>query len=175
VNSRSSSPHRLWPALGLAVLAAAAPVLAQQSAAPAKVDPPITIEAVLISPQAPGPDTLCKLAVRLKNRSARTVTAFGFEVKVNGHDLTIYGNQRYLEPIPPGETRELQLYNFWSTETDRPALKDGKVEVEVALAEARFVEKTMEGNVPVWTLQDLVQGLPSRAVAKSPFAEGPKR
>ena len=156
-------------ALVLGIVAVAGSPLSAQEAEGKKKVPPITVEAVLVQPENPGPETLCKLRVRLKNRADRSVSAFGFQVKVNGHELSVYEKQRYLEALAPGETREISLFNFWSTETDRPTLKGGSLQVEVSLVEARWVDMTMEDKIPVWTLQEPVKDLPSTASAKKPF------
>jgi hypothetical protein len=149
----------------------AAPLGAQEAGEdkPETPKPPVTVEAVLVDPANPGPDTLCKLRVRLESRAERSLTAFGFEVRINGTELPVYRRQRYLETLDPGETLEIALFNFWSSETGRPARKDGSLSVEVTLIEARWVKKTMDGEVPVWTLEDTVEGLPSSASAKRPF------
>ena len=63
-------------------------------------------------------------------------------MKVNGKPLTAYDKRLYLIAVEPGATRELHLFNFWSTETGRPAPADGKLNVEVTLARASWVQKT---------------------------------
>jgi len=131
--------------------------------------PPLTVEAIVVTPEAPGPDTLCKLRVVLKNRGTEPASAFGFQVKINGQALPVYEKQRYLDPIDPGASKEIALFNFWSSETDRPFPKDGSLAVEVALTEARWVAKRMEGDVPVWTMKELVTGLPTALTVRKPF------
>ena len=81
-------------------------------------------------------------------RTRPCLSSFGFRVTVNGTDLHVYENQRYLEVLEPGETRTLDLYNFWSSETHRPPKKNGSLKVEVAVVEARWVSKTMEDYAP---------------------------
>lgn len=162
-------PRRAVALVPAALLLAAsflAPAFAQQK--PEK-KPPVTVDAVVVSPESPGADTLCKLKVVLKNGGAKAASAFGFQVKVNGKALPVYDKQRYLDAIDPGASKEIPLFNFWSSETDRPFPKDGSLVVEVSLTEARYVEKRMEGEMPVWTLKDPVEGLPSTLTAKKPF------
>jgi hypothetical protein len=130
----------------------------------------LSVESIGVTPPSPGADTLCKLRVVLKNHGEQPASAFGFQVKINGQALPVYEKQRYLDPIEPGQTKEIALFNFWSSETDRPFPKDGSVSVEVALTEARWVAKRMEGDVPVWTMKDLIPGLPTALTVKKPFA-----
>ena len=160
----------------IAILAVAAlgafPIHAEEGKKPRT--PPVTVEAVRVSPEKPGPDTLCKLAVRVNNRAERSVSGLGFTVKVNGIDLPVYENQRYLETIDPGETREISLFNFWSSETHRPPRKDGSLQVEVAVTEARWVEMTMEDEVPTWTLLEPVKKLPGALKVRKPFPDTAK-
>ena len=156
--------------LALGILAFAAPPLrAQEGEEKKPPSPPVTVEAVLVTPESPGSDTLCKLRVRLKNHSDRNISGFGFQVAINGHDLPVYEKQRYLEALVPGESREISLFNFWSTETDRPTLEGGSLKVDITLVEARWVDITVENDIPVWTLLEPVKGLPSKASARKPF------
>jgi hypothetical protein len=155
-----------------AALAAATLAWLPAAAAEAQPGPPVTVEAVLVSPKDPGPETLCKLSVRLKSHADRSVSSLGFRVTVNGVDLPVYTNQRYLEVLDPGETKELALFNFWSSETHRPPAGDGSLAVEVALVEARWVERSVEEGIPTWTLLDEVKGLPSAKSVRKPFPGG---
>jgi len=136
--------------------------------------PPLSVAAIVVSPPSPGADTLCKLRVVVKNQGEQPVSAFGFQVKINGQALPVYEKQRYLDPIDPGEAKEIALFNFWSSETDRPFPKDGSVTVEVALTEARWVAKRMEGEVPVWTMKELIPGLPVALTVRKPFKAASK-
>jgi hypothetical protein len=154
--------------LAVILLAAAALPLAAQEGEKA-AGPPVSLEAVLVTPADPGPDTLCRLSVVLKNQADRSLSSFGFKVSVNGTDLHVYENQRYLEVLKPGETRTLELYNFWSSETHRPPKKDGSLQVEVSLVEARWVTMAMEDKVPTWTLLEPVTQLPPAVTVARPF------
>lgn len=131
--------------------------------------PSVSVEAVLVSPRDPGPDTLCRLSVRLKSQADKSISSFGFRVRVNGMDLPVYENQRYLEVLEPGAAREIALYNFWSSETHRPPAKDGSLQVEVSLIEARWVEQTVEDGVPTWTLLEPLKKLPAAKRVRKPF------
>jgi len=136
---------------------------ATKAAGTAKAQAPIAIEAVEVAPDAPGPETLCRLTVKLHNTGDRALTAFGFDVAVAGHPLPVYKNQLFLKEVGAGETVELPLYNFWTSETGRPAPADGKMAVEVTLREARWLKTGTEDGVEVWELQDAVEGLPVSA------------
>lgn len=119
--------------------------------------------------KAPGADTLVRLSVRIANRGEQIASALAFTVEVAEQELPVYTNQVFLKPIPPGETVELALYNFWTGETGRPAPADGKLAVEVALREAKWmnrsVEEGAEGEPPVevWTPTGTVENLPVTA------------
>ncbi|HEX4952881.1 MAG TPA: hypothetical protein VF017_05735 [Thermoanaerobaculia bacterium] len=141
-------------------LLATPPALAQPPAAPA----PIELGEVSLEPAQPAADTLCKLRVTLKNGSARMVSSLRFEVRLNGQPLTVYSNQAFLEKLAPGASQTVQLYNFWTTETGRPAAVDGRLTVEVRLVAARYLagSKDAQGN-DVWQLEEAVPGLPVSA------------
>jgi hypothetical protein len=64
--------------------------------------------------------------------------------------------------LPPEEVTEVRLYNFWTTETGRPAPADGRLAVAVELTEAHWyrIAEDDEG-VEVWTPLEPVSGLPS--------------
>lgn len=148
-------------ALGLLVAAAllalpAAPAAAGEDAAP----PPLEITSILVEPAAPGPDTLCKLRVGIKNRGAEAASRFAFEVKVGGQALRVYEGELLLQPVAPGETAELRLHNFWSSETGRPFPGDGKLTVEVTLTEATRVRIEDKDGEEVRTPLGDVDGLP---------------
>lgn len=135
--------------------------LAQESKKPA---PGLTLESVKVDPASPGPDTLCKLSVTVKNAGAKTASALGFRVKVDGKELAVYGNELFFRPVPPGNleggTTEIKLHNFWSNETGRPFPTGGRMTVEVTLAEARWMDVKTENGAEVWTPTGAVEGLP---------------
>ena len=155
--SMRSSPKRLLPLILLFLTAAAAPAEAPK--------PALTLEAVKVEPAAPRPDTLCRLTVTLRNAGEQRASNLEFQVKVNGQELAAYKKRLYLTPVEPGATREVRLFNFWSTETGRPAPADGKLKIEVTLARASWVGKAARDGAEVWTPAGEVPGLPaSRAL-----------
>ena len=138
------------------LLLAAVTGLAQKS----KPAPGLTLESVKVDPASPGPDTLCKLSVTVKNAGTKTASAFGFRVKVDGKELAVYGNELFFRPVPAGSTTEIKLHNFWSNETGRPFPTGGRMTVEVTLAEARWMDVKTENGAEVWTPVGAVEGLP---------------
>lgn len=132
-------------------------VLAQER----KPAPGLTLEAVKVDPASPGPDTLCKLSVTVKNAGVKTASALGFRVKVDGRELAVYGKELFFHPIPAGGTAEVKLHNFWSSETGRPFPTGGRMAVEVTLAEARWMDVKTENGAEVWTPVGAVEGLPT--------------
>ncbi len=136
-------------------------LLGAAAALPAEAPKPsLTLEAVKVEPTSPRPDTLCHLTVTLKSSGAQTASSLEFVVKVNGQELAAYKKRLYLAPVEPGATRSLRLFNFWSTETGRPAPPNGKLDVEVTLARASWVRKTTRDGAEVWTPVGEVPGLP---------------
>lgn len=122
-----------------------------------------------------GPDTLCRLSVRVSNRGEETVSYLGFAVEVEGTPLVVYRNQLFVQALPPGETTTVDLYNFWTSESGRPAPTDGALTVTVRLEEARRVAiATDEAGAEVWTPGDAVAGLPVAATVERPFGEAPR-
>jgi hypothetical protein len=145
----------------IACLIAFLSLLPAAAAAPAEAPrPPLTLEGVKVEPASPRADTLCHLAVRLKNAGAQTASALEFVVKVGGQELPAYRKRLYLTPVEPGATRELRLFNFWSTGTGRPAPADGRLKVEVTLARASWEQKAARDGAEVWTPTGEVPGLP---------------
>jgi len=140
-----------------------APAAGQEEAPKQAAKPQISIDAVKVTPEKPGAETLCRLTVTLHNRGERAMTAFGFDVTVAGHPLPVYDNQLFLKALGPDETVDLALYNFWTSETGRPAPADGKMAVEIALREARWLTTGEEDGAEVWKLEGPVDGLPVSA------------
>lgn len=144
----------------LLVLGLAVSVAAQDEAAK-KETPPLALASVRIEPAAPAADTLCQLRVEVANAAERPVSALDFGVALGGTPLKVYEKQLFLENLAPGSTTEIRLYNFWTTETGRPAPADGKLRLTVTLRAAQWVEITTEDDgTEVWTLGDAVPGLP---------------
>lgn len=146
--------------LTVALPLAAGPAPAQEEAA-AEAPPPVRIAAVHVEPEKPAADTLCRLKVELENADQRIASQLGFSVTINGQQLPVYTNHLFMFPVAPGATSELALYNFWSTETSRPMPATGKLEIEVALLEARWMDiSTDEDGTEVWKPIGDVSGLP---------------
>jgi len=156
----------------IALGAACASLLALALHSPARADEPaaaaaasaLRVAAIEVEPESPGPDTLCRLRVRIANAGERDAASLGFTVRVDGVELPVYRNQLFVQRIPAGATETVALYNFWSTETSRPALPaDGKLRVEVELREAQWMQIGDEDGVEVWRPLGAVEGLPVRA------------
>ncbi len=145
----------------------AAVVLALASwAVPARAQAPpptagLAIEEVVIEPAAPTATTLCRLRVKLSNDGDKPASMLRFKVTVAGHELPVYRNQMFLQPLAAGKVTELKLYNFWVSETGRPAPADGKLTVEVTLAEAQWMKVGPDAaGVETWEPVAPVTGLP---------------
>ena len=122
--------------------------------------PLLVVESIQVDPASPGPDTLCRLSVKLKNSGAKTASALAFRVKIDGKDLPVYEKELFLRPVPAGASAEIRLHNFWSSETGRPFPTGGKMTVEVTLAEARWMDVKTQDGAEVWTPAGPVEGLP---------------
>jgi hypothetical protein len=133
---------------------------APAAAPPPPARSPLAVEEVAIDPAAPGPATLCKLRVKVSNGGAQIASRLAFTVALDGQALPVYANQLYLLHVPPGQVAEVPLYNFWTTESGRPAAPDGKLTVMVTLAEASWVEVEDEDGVEVSRPLGAVPGLP---------------
>jgi hypothetical protein len=152
----------------LILVLAAAGLPAQQGD---KAPPPLSIEAVKVEPASPAPDTLCRLSVTVRNAGTRRASAFEIAVRINGQELPAYKSRLYLQPIEPGATGEIRLFNFWSSETGRPAPQDGKLAVEVTLTRAAWVEKETKDGAEIWTPAGAVEGLPVSKTANLTMAK----
>ncbi|HEV8240407.1 MAG TPA: hypothetical protein VGS57_13640 [Thermoanaerobaculia bacterium] len=146
-------------ALVAVVVAAAAPA----AEAPKPAASPLVLAAIAVAPPSPGADTLCQLRVEVANKGDRIASQLAFTVKVNGQELPVYRNQLFMQRLDPGKTATVRLYNFWTTETSRPAPADGKYRVEVTLREAKWYEIATKDGVEEWTPRDPVPGLPVTA------------
>ncbi len=129
----------------------------------AQQGPPLLVEKIVVEPAEPAADTLCRLRVTLKNNGDRTASQLGFTVALNGAALPVYTNQLFMYPVEAGASAEIPLYNFWTTETSRPALPaDGKFTVEVTLTEAQWMDISTDAEgVEVWKPLGAVEGLPA--------------
>lgn len=163
--------------LALAALCAAVPPAAAQDPPAAEKAPekaakaPLALEGLTVEPAKPGTETLCRLKVKIANHGEKIASAFAFTVEVAGHELPVYRNQVFMKPVPAGQTVELALYNFWTSETGRPAPTDGKLPVKVTLREARWTDRSEEKGVEVWKLGDPVPGLPVETSLTVPLAK----
>ena len=158
--------HRVAIVASAALLLALANVAAT-AAAPKESVPktPLSIAKVTISPSDAAADSLCHLSIDLTNAGDHIASQLGFVVKVNGRELPVYKNQLFMRRVDPGKTVTLELYNFWTSETSRPAAADGRYEVEVSLVAAKWYQVGDEKGTEVWTPLDPVPGLPVSAKA----------
>jgi hypothetical protein len=148
-------------------LAALLPLLLALATAGQAASKPATLvlEAVEVDPASPGPDTLCKLGVTVRSSGGKTASALGFRVRVDGKELPVYRNELFFRPVAAGAAAEVQLHNFWSSETGRPFPASGRMTVEVTLTEARWMDVKTRDGAEVWTPVGAVEGLPvSRSV-----------
>jgi len=151
----------------LAVFALAPDVPAQEKR------PALTLESVKVEPASPGPDTLCSLAVTVRSSGTLRASALELSVKVNGKELPAYKDRLYLEAVEPGTAREIRLFKFWSTEPGRPAPADGRLQVEVTLARAAWMDKEVTDGAEVWTAAGPVEGLPVTKSVVLPMKKTP--
>lgn len=145
---------------------------AETGEAETEVEAPVVLEAVWLEPTGTEEPVLVRLAVELANRSERSLTAFGFDVEVEGVELPIYERQLFMRQLGGSETLTLDLYNFWSAETGRPAPADGRLDVRVTLREARWLEVKTENGMEIWETGDPVPGLPVAATARLELGDG---
>ena len=136
---------------------------ARAEEAPKPPSSPLTLGAVTVTPATPGADTLCELRVEVANNGDRVASQLAFAVKVNGQELPVYRNQLFMQRLDPGKTTTVRLYNFWTTESTRPAPKDGRYRIEVTLREAKWYEIATKDGVEDWTPLSAVAGLPLTA------------
>lgn len=154
-------PQRTHSALLAAVIAIGffiAPSLPSQEEG--QSTPLLTVEKISVEPASPGPDTLCKLRVTLRNAGKEIASQLDVRVSINGQELPVYRNQLFMFPIEPNQTAEIKLYNFWSTETSRSMPKDGKLNIEVSLVGAQWMKIETEEEVEIWKPLGPVDHLP---------------
>ncbi len=163
-SARSAAVIAASVAVLFAVLFVVASAAQESAQAPA---PEVVLAGFEVTPAAPGRETLCRLVATVDNNGRRAVYGFGFDVELDGRPLPVYEKQLFLQVIEAGESGEVALYNFWTSERGRPAPADGKLAVVVRLREARWVEVTEveeDGEtVEVWTPVGDVAGLPQTA------------
>lgn len=172
------SPSNAATAVTLVLVILNAFLQAQKTESP---EPQVTLEDVVITvspakpiaPEGLSPGTLCNLKAKLRNRGAQKASSFGFGVKINAQEMTVYDKMVFMDAVDPGGTGEIALSNFYSTEPGHPLPKDGKLTVEVTLKHAQWVEIKKEDNTQVWTPLGEVKGLPvSKSVSKPLKAAG---
>jgi hypothetical protein len=127
---------------------------------------PLAVEAVLVGPEKPTAASLLTLSVRLANRGPRPVSRLRWRVSVAGRPLESYRDRLDLALVPPGGAVELPLYNFWASESGRPAPADGVLEVVVEVVAAQWVVVAERDGVPVETPTGAVPGLPVQGTAR---------
>lgn len=137
----------------------------------AKADSLLVLEAVEVTPPQPGPDTLCRLKVRLRNKGSQVVSDLTFDVELNGLSVPVYANQSWALNLGAGKETELQLYNFWTTETGRPVPKDGRLVVAVRVKSARWYEADAQG-APGPPAKEVDPLPPARSVTLNLTAKG---
>lgn len=120
----------------------------------------IGITVVAVDPTGPKAETLCTLRVELENKGDRVASQLEFKVEINAANLPVYDNQVFMVPVPTGETTEIELYNFWSTETSRQWPEDGRLNIEVTLVAAQWMNISEKDGIEVWEPLGPVGGLP---------------
>jgi hypothetical protein len=129
-------------------------------AGPARAaSPPVSIEAVSVSPQNPGPGVLCTLGVRLKNAGTHTATDFRFKVKIDGQEVATYNIESFAVNVGPDASETIVLHSFWS-----PATATANFPVEVTVLEGRWADVKREGNTSTTTPIGPIEGLPVSAM-----------
>src|SRR5690242_9338713 len=67
--------------------------------APSPAASQLLVTAIHVTPPTPGADTLCQLRVEVKNGGERVASQLAFTVKVNGHELPVYGRQLFMQRL----------------------------------------------------------------------------
>lgn len=166
----SARVSRVFRLLLAGLLLASGPFPAPPAVAETSEEKPsISIQTLTIQPAEPTVDQLCRLTLLLENSGSEILSRLVFRVVVNGHELPTYRNQMFLTRIKPGATEPLHLYNFWTTESGRPAPTDGTLRVEVTLTEASWVKVETSEEGDAWHPIGPVSGLPISASATMPL------
>jgi len=165
--SRTSNTRRRALSPGLIPLAyvfgllAVPPVSALQTASaqptPAVSQSSLRIVGIAVQPTNPGPDTLCRLRIRLLNPRKGSVSDLHLRVTGNGQRLDNFMNDSWRSLLPPGKETDVQVFNFWSSEVGRPYASDGKLVIEGRLTGARSV---VHGSSNAAALADAIKPLP---------------
>jgi len=168
------------PARRLRLALPAALALALLAAAPSHPEgekpaaPTVSIESIQVEPAAPRPDALCHLSVSLHNAGERPVSALELTVALNGKPLPAYRDRVFFTAVEPGATRQIRLFNFWSTEAGRPAPADGKLTLEVVLVRASWMQRENKDGATVWTPAGPVAGFPSAKTVVLTLTKAPR-
>ncbi len=120
----------------------------------------LSLGRILVEPERPAEETLCKLSIEVSNSSEGAASYLAFEVRLNGEPLAVYENQLFVQQIAPQSSTTVDLFNFWSTDSDRLPPTDGKITIEVLLLEAQWARIEIENGVEIWTPTGSVAGLP---------------
>lgn len=138
-------------------------VSAEESSSHESPPPSLVLTDLRLDPPSPSPETLCKLWVTIRNDTEQVASLLHLRVLLNGREVGRYASDSFVVRLDPGTSREVRLFNVWSSETGRPPTADGRLEVEVVLEAATWVEvegPKSEGS-EVWTPKGPVPGLPS--------------
>lgn len=137
----------MFNTLLVAMVTVTVPLFQESSARQASGrDSLLVIDAIEVDPPQPGPDALCKLKVRLRNKGSQAVSDLMFDVTLNGQPLSVYSNHSWALNLGPGKDAEVKLYNFWTSESGRPVPKDGRLVVEVRVKAARWYDMDDQGS-----------------------------
>lgn len=145
-------------ALTLAGLCADPTVLERSGLAPPSSPFGLSITTVRVTPERPGPGSLCQLSVTIANAGTTPASRFRFAVKIDGRPVAAYTAAMHLDVVAPRATKQIQLYNFWS----RKDADASGMQVEVSLASAEWVQSGVAADgVRTWSATGRVTNLPS--------------
>ncbi len=128
-------------------------------------EPSIVLTGLRLEPKVPPPGTLCQVWVTLRNDGSHTASWLHFRLRLNGQIIPTYEDDVFMHSLAAGEEQEIRLFNVWSSETGRPPGPQGRLEVELTLEEATWIEiqaaSPETDGEEVWTPIGAVAGLPS--------------
>lgn len=155
-----------WPWIFLALWGVASLTLglaAEESSSSKPVPASLVLTDLRLDPSSPDPDTLCKLWVTIRNDTDQVASLLHLRVRLNDQDVGRYASDSFVVRVDPGTSQEVRLFNVWSSETGRPPASDGRLEAEVTLEAATWVEidAPKDGGPEVWTPSGPVPGLPA--------------
>jgi hypothetical protein len=159
-------------AIAFALVIAAAVLLGPSRGAGAAEPARLVLEAAEVKPSSAPPDTLCHLRARIRNAGQTTASAFAFRLELDDHEVGVYRDHLFMDPIEPGQTASLELFSFWTNETGRPLPASGTLRVELTLASARWMKQSRDADgTRVWNDAGAVEGLPQTASAAVKIVE----